>query len=87
MYRKYYSINDMPQLRNVDDVREIKKETPTKAKNIEEQIGFIKDGRVFGKFEIDDIILIIIALVLFADDCDDKLLLFALVFIFLSGVL
>ena len=87
MYRKYYSINDMPQLRNVDEVREIKKETTTKAKNIEEQIGFIKDGRVFGKFEIDDIILIIIALVLFADDCDDKLLLFALVFIFLSGVL
>ena len=77
----------MPQLKNVDEVRELKKETPTKAKNIEEQIGFIKDGRVFGKFEIDDIILIIIALVLFADDCDDKLLLFALVFIFLSGVL
>ena len=32
----------------------------------------------------DDLILIVVALVLLIDDCDDKLLLIALAFIFLS---
>lgn len=63
------------------------KRTPKPTKNIEEEIGFIKDGKVFGKFETDDIILIVIAIILLADDCDDKLLIFALGFIFLSGIM
>lgn len=85
MYRKYYSINDMPQIR--EEQTEPVRKAPEVHKNVEEQIGFIKDGKVLGKFEIDDIILVIIAIILLIDDCDDKLLIFALGFVFLSGLL
>lgn len=87
MYRRYYSINDMPQIREEKPVREPEKKAPAVHKNVEEQIGFIKDGKVLGKFEIDDIILVVIAIILLIDDCDDKLLIFALGFVFLSGLL
>lgn len=46
-----------------------------------------EDGKLFGKFETDDIILIAVVLILLADDCDDKLLLLAIGFIFASGIL
>lgn len=43
-----------------------------------------RQRRNFKRFGYDDLILIVVALVLLIDDCDDKLLLIALAFIFLS---
>ena len=88
MYRRYYSINDMPQIKDVvPKAIENEKKPENVHKSVEEEIGFLQNGKVIGKFETDDIILIVIAIILLADDCDDKLLLFALGFEFLSGLL
>ena len=43
------------------------------------------EKKLLGKFETDDIILGIVILLLLLDDCDDKLLLLAIGFVFLSG--
>ncbi len=45
-----------------------------------------KNTKILGNFEVDDIILLAIILILLADDCDDKLLLLALAFVFISGI-
>ncbi len=43
-------------------------------------------GGILGDLKTDDIILIVIALALLIDDCDDKLLLIALAFVFFSDM-
>ena len=78
----------MPQIKDVvPKAIENEKKPENVHKSGEEEIGFLQNGKVIGKFETDDIILIVIAIILLADDCDDKLLLFALGFVFLSGLL
>ena len=84
MYRRYYSVNDMPQIVTKCE----KEQKPQKGCNevhIEnrkrEEKGFLSH------LETDDIILIAIALLLLADDCDDKMLLLAIAFVFVSGIL
>lgn len=47
--------------------------------------GIIQNGKILGNFELDDLLLLFVILILVLDDCDDKLLLLALGFIFLSG--
>lgn len=47
----------------------------------------IQNGRLFGKFELDDVLLLVIILVLLFDECDDNLLILALGFVFLSGIM
>ena len=75
MYRKNYSVNDMPQIRNAPPPPPPEEKVlPVHSDNVEEKIGFIQNGKVLGRFETDDIILIVIAIILLADDCDDKLL-------------
>lgn len=96
MYRTY-SYNDMP--RPVTRQREEeKKPAPPRHENErhekhekherhercdEKKKGGFLDG-IFGNMEADDIILLIVVLALIMDDCDDKLLLLALGFIFIS---
>lgn len=88
MYRKNYSVNDMPQIRNAPPPPPPEEKVlPVHSDNVEEKIGFIQNGKVLGRFETDDIILIVIAIILLADDCDDKLLILALGFVFLSGII
>ncbi len=88
MYRKNYSVNDMPQIRNAPPPPPPEEKVlPVHSDNVEEKIGFIQNGKVLGRFETDDIILIVIAVILLADDCDDKLLILALGFVFLSGII
>lgn len=90
MYRTY-SYNDMPvpvQRRN-DDMRKPmpppKKELQCKENKIEKRCEKQdKNGGFLSGIATDDLILIVVALVLLIDDCDDKLLLIALAFIFLS---
>lgn len=88
MYRKYYSYSDMPQITRAEQRPEvIKPEPPVHNKPAEEKMGIVQDGKILGKFEIDDVILVVVAIILLADDCDDKLLLLALGFIFITGIL
>lgn len=89
MYRRYYSYSDMPQLIRKDLPEEKPCEKP-KAECVpcaapppaQTQNG----GKLFGKFETDDIILGIIILALLMDDGDDSVLLIALAIIFLTGM-
>ena len=83
MYRTY-SYNDMPipvQRRN-EDMR--KPMPPPKEEKIEKKCDKPDNGGILSGLGTDDLILIVVALVLLIDDCDDKLLLIALAFIFLS---
>lgn len=87
MYRKYYSYSDMPQIAKAEQRHEVIRPEPPVHKNVEEKMGIMQDGKILGKFETDDVILIVVAIILLADDCDDKLLLLALGFIFITGIL
>ena len=86
MYRRYYSVNDMPQMLTRED-REKKTQKSCEDVHIEKKSKPTDEKSFFSKLETDDIILIAIALLLLADDCDDKMLLIAIAFIFISGVL
>lgn len=89
MYRRYYSYSDMPQLIRKDLPEEKPEKCPKSepvcapcAPQTQQQGG----GKLFGKFETDDIILGIIILALLMDDGDDSVLLIALAIIFLTGM-
>lgn len=85
-----YSYNDMPipvQRRNEDMRKPMpppKKEIECKEEKIEKKCDKPDNGGILSGLGTDDLILIVVALVLLIDDCDDKLLLIALAFIFLS---
>lgn len=79
MYRKYYSMNDMPKIvparESVPQKCEVKKCECEKKEN----------QKIFGNFELDDIILGIVILAILLDDADDTLLLLALFAVFFTG--
>ncbi len=78
MYRKYYSYNDMPRpiQCNNEPIKKPQEDVCHQNNN---------SNKLFGKFETDDIILAIVIVMLLANDCDDKLLLLALAFVFFTG--
>lgn len=84
MYRRYYSYSDMPQLIKKDGAKELppresKPEAPPPADD--------GNGKIFGKFNTDDIILAIVIVALLTDGGDnDGVLLAALAVIFLAGI-
>ena len=45
-----------------------------------------ENNKIFGKFELDDIILGVVILAILLDDSDDNILLIALAVIFLTGL-
>lgn len=79
MYRRYYSMNDMPQIACKQESKpnecEEKKNTCEKKES----------KKVLGNFELDDIILGIVILAILLDDADDTLLLLALFTVFFTG--
>lgn len=93
MYRSY-SVNNMPTPITHD-------EKPQRAPERKEQTRpapppphrhprcekHDRQGGIFDNIQTDDIILFIVVLALLLDDCDDKILLAALGFIFLSDFL
>ena len=84
MYRNYYSMNVMPQMPPKDKPdNNNKPQKPDKCKKPE---SISKPTGILGKLETDDIILIAIILILLYDECDDKLLLAAIAFVFISGI-
>lgn len=88
MYRSY-SVSNMP----TPIPYEPKRETPRRdvcepEKNVKKRADLsvknAKKGGFFDEIKADDIILIIVVLALLLDDCDDKLLVAALGFVFIS---
>lgn len=85
MYRTY-SYNDMPVpvMRNNAEVKKPSVPSDKKPECNEKGNKKPNNGGLLGTLATDDLILIVIALVLLIDDCDDKLLILAIGFIFLS---
>lgn len=97
MYRKYYSYNDMPSpvLPAQKHAREEKKEEerPRVVDETDESIPASalpapapeRNNKFLGKFENDDILILVVIFILLSDGCDDDLLIIALAVIFLLG--
>ncbi len=80
MYRRYYSMNDMPQM--------VKKSEPVAEKLLpQKREQNCENKKIFGNFELDDVILGIVILAILLDDGDDTLLLLALFAVFFSGAI
>lgn len=79
MYRNYYSINDMPSLPQKPPPE--KQITAASAKPRETQTN--KPTGIFGGFSSDDIILLAVVFILLSNECNDKILLAAIAFIFI----
>ncbi len=77
MYRSY-SLNNMPQ-----PVPEPRHETPT-VKEIAEPQKKQSEPTALSRLKSDDMILLVIIALLIFNECNDKLLLLALVYIFFS---
>lgn len=87
MYRSY-SVNNMPTpitYEPRDEKKPVKPERhePPKEKNERKE----KKNGLLDNIQTDDVILIIVVLALLLDDCEDKLLIAALGFIFISEFL
>lgn len=82
MYRKYYSYNDMPQPVYNQNKPIVQEKISSEQKN---HTPLTESKKLFGKFEADDIILVSVIVMLLANDCNDKLLLLAIIFIFFNG--
>ncbi len=87
MYRRYYSVNNMPQINTNNREKGCEEKKPYDDVHIEKRNQTTDIKSFFKNLETDDIILIAIAILLLADDCDDKMLLLAIGFIFISGIL
>ena len=81
MYRKYYSYSDMPQIIKKNDCVAKSESPKPQIHNPPET------GSILSKLSTDDILIAIIILALLMDDNADNTLLFALAFVFLSGLL
>ncbi|MBQ7975059.1 MAG: hypothetical protein IJ300_05175 [Clostridia bacterium] len=76
MYRKFYSYNDMPVVKKTPPAPEPpKKEIRTQATT---------GNGLFSGLENDDLILLAVFFILIMDNCEDRLLLLAIAFIFFS---
>lgn len=87
MYRRYYSYNDMPTLpqNQTHEKPPEKKEECVPTKKQPQNFSFFENGKLLGRFETDDIILLVVIFLLLADECEDKLLLLAIAFIFFNS--
>ena len=78
MYRRYYSMNDMPRIVP-------KQETEPQKCEVKKCDCEKETKKVLGNFELDDVILGIVILAILLDDADDTLLLLALFAVFFTG--
>lgn len=79
MYRRYYSMNDMPKIVPPCD------DKPQKCEEEKCVPQKCESKKILGNFELDDVILGIVILAILLDDADDTLLLLALFAIFFTG--
>jgi len=83
MYRKYYSYSDMPQILPKREMESCKREDKSEISHKENT----ESGKLFGRFETDDVLLAVIIIALLLDESADNTLIIALAFVFLSGLL
>ena len=82
MYRKYYSYNDMPKPVLHEQTRQL---TPQpEPRNLSKPPSNNGTKVFFKNLETDDLLLIAVLLILFLDDCEDKMLIAAVAFLLLS---
>lgn len=79
MYRKYYSMNDMPKMVTK------RENAPQKCEEKRYDCEKKESQKIFGNFELDDVILGIVILAILLDDAEDTLLLLALFAVFFTG--
>lgn len=79
MYRKYYSMNDMPR------IVQKRESVPQKCEVTKCECEKKDTQKIFGNFELDDVILGIVILAILLDDAEDTLLLLALFAVFFTG--
>lgn len=82
MYQRYYD-------GYTEDNLNIAKTTPSPivlSENTAEVTSIKNPKGIFGNFEADDILLIGVFLLLLNEDCDDKLMLIIIGFLFFSGL-
>lgn len=78
MYRKFYSYNDMPVIKQPAPAPSPPDKHKPEQKKETRHTGFLAG------LENDDIILLVVFLILILDNCEDRMLLLALGFIFFS---
>ena len=84
---KSYSYNNMPQPVRTDTPKEPPKQIPVAkpaSPALEPQKKQNGITSILDKLQSDDMILLIVIILLLMNDCDDKLLLLALAYVFLS---
>lgn len=83
MYQRYYEgYGDNNTIEQIAEQNVINQICTTDA---DIQIAKKNDG-IFGSLKLDDILLIGILIVMLNDDCDDKLMLIIIGFLFISGL-
>lgn len=88
MYRNFYSYNDMPQISHTEPIsKEMALNKSSKPQTKEADRVKKQNNNILSSLKTDDVILIIVAFLLISNDCDDSILLLAIAFIFLSGIL
>ena len=80
---KSYSYHDMPEPLPVKPKPLQKPAQDQKISSGASQDNSLK--KIFGGMELDDIILLAVIFMLISNDCDDKLLLIALAYVFIAG--
>lgn len=80
---KSYSYHDMPEPVPAKPQHPQKPMHDQKISSGASQDNALK--KIFGGMELDDIILLAVIFMLISNDCDDKLLLIALAYVFISG--
>ena len=80
---KSYSYHDMPEPVPVKPKPPQKPAQDQKISSGASQDNALK--KIFGGMELDDIILLAVIFMLISNDCDDKLLLIALAYVFIAG--
>ncbi len=82
MYQRYYDGYD--EVQSTEPV--VCAENAVIPKDEIQLTGFSKQKNIFGNLAIDDLLLIGVFLLLLNEDCDDKLMLIIIGFLFVSGI-
>lgn len=83
MYQRYYE--GYGDNNTIEQVTQQNVENQICTTDADIQIAKKNDG-IFGSLKLDDILLIGILIVMLNDDCDDKLMLIIIGFLFISGL-
>ena len=83
MYQRYY--DGYGDNNTIEQITEQNVESQICTTDTDIQIAKKNDG-IFGSLKLDDILLIGILIVMLNDDCDDKLMLIIIGFLFISGL-